>query len=113
MKPIVWVASARKDIRAFPDDARARAGYEVFRVQSGLDPTDWKPLASVGPSVREIRIHTGREHRVIYVASLPEAVFVLHAFEKKSQKTSRSDLSLARERYRAVVTERSGQIRKR
>jgi phage-related protein len=112
-KPAVWVASTRKDIRSFPHDARARAGYEVYRVQLGLDPTDWKPMASVGEGVREIRIRTGREHRLIYVAKFAEAVFVLHAFEKKTQKTARADLDLARDRYRDLLTQRADTTRRR
>jgi phage-related protein len=113
VKPAVWVASARKDVRAFPDDARARAGYEVYRVQMGLDPTDWKPMVSIGDGVREIRVRTGREHRLIYVAKLAEAVFVLHAFEKKSQKTTRADLDLARDRYRDLLAQRAAKARRR
>lgn len=81
-KPVVWVGSSRKDVRAFPDDARAQAGYEVYRVQTGLDPTDWKPMSSVGDGVREIRVRRGREHRLIYVAKFAEALYVLHALEK-------------------------------
>ena len=100
-------ASTRKDLRAFPDAARARAGYEVFRVQSGLDPTDWRPLSSIGDGVREIRVHTDREHRVIYVAKFAEAVFVLHVFEKKARKTARKDLDLAHERFRVVMADRA------
>lgn len=114
-KPAVWMASSRKDVRAFPDEARARAGYEVYRVQLGLEPTDWKPMSSVGDGVREIRVSTGREHRLIYVAKFAEAIYVLHAFEKKTQKTARADLDMARTRYRELVSRRaqqSGRARK-
>jgi phage-related protein len=108
-KPAVWVASSRKDVRAFPDAARARAGYEVYRIQEGLEPTDWKPMVSVGDGVREIRIRTGREHRLIYVARFAEAVYVLHAFEKKTQKTTRADLAVAQTRYRELIALRAQQ----
>ena len=63
-------------------------------------------MPSVGPGVREIRIHTGLEHRVLYVAKFVEAVYVLHAFEKRTRKTPRRDIGLAQQRYRALVTQR-------
>jgi len=85
-------------VRAFAKDARKRAGYELYRVQQGLDPTDWKPIPSVGPGVREIRIHTDGEHRVVYVARFDEAIYVLHAFEKKTRKTRRADIDVAGKR---------------
>ncbi len=106
-KPLVWVGSARRDIRSFPADARAIAGFELRRVQHGLDPTDWKPMTTVGPGVREIRVDTGRAHRVFYVATFAEAVYVLHVFEKKTRKTSRHDIELGNERFKAVVAERT------
>jgi len=67
---------------------------------------DWKPMSSVGPSVREIRVHTALEHRVLFVAKFTEAVYVLHGFEKRTPKTSRRDVELARQRYRALVAQR-------
>jgi phage-related protein len=105
-KPVVWVGSSRRDIRAFPPDARGAAGVELRRVQRGLDPVGWKPMSGIGPGVREIRVHTGREHRVVYVARFGEAVYVLHAFEKKSRKTTARDVAVARDRFRAVVAGR-------
>ena len=93
-------------MRAFAKDAKKRAGYELYRVQQGLDPTDWKPMPSVGPGVREIRIHTDGEHRVVYVARFDEAIYVLHAFEKKTRKTRREDVDLARKRLGDVLRDR-------
>jgi len=93
-------------VRAFAKDARGRAGYELYRVQQGLDPTDWKPMPSVGPGVREIRIHTDGEHRVVYVARFDEAIYVLHAFEKKTRKTRRADVDVAGKRFRDVLRDR-------
>jgi phage-related protein len=106
-KQAVWVGSARKDVRAFPEEARVRAGYEVYRVQSGLDPTDWKPMPSVGEGVNEIRVRTQREHRLIYVVKFAEALYVLHAFEKKTQKTTKADIEIARNRYRNLIAQRT------
>jgi len=83
------------------------AGFELRRVQQGLQPTDWKPMASVGAGVEEIRIHTGREHRVFYIARIEEGVYVLHAFEKRSRKTPARDIEVARNRLReALATKR-------
>ena len=76
------------------------------RVQQGLEPNDWKPMPSVGPGVREIRIHTGLEHRVFYVTKFTEGVYVLHAFEKRTRKTPKRELELARDRFRGLVTKR-------
>ena len=85
-KRLVWLGSARRDLRSFPSDARRRGGFELRKVQQGLDPDDWKPMASVGPGVREIRIQTELAHRVFYLATFEEAVYVLHAFEKKTRE---------------------------
>ena len=87
-KPLIWLGSSRRDLRAFPALARRLAGFQLRRVQQGLDPDDWKPMQTVGPGVREIRIHIAGAHRVFYVATRAEAIYVLHAFEKKTQKTS-------------------------
>jgi phage-related protein len=87
-------------MRDFPADARRQAGFELDAVQRALEPSDWKPMTSVGTGVREIRIHVLGEWRVIYVANLADAIYVLHAFQKKTQKTRRQDIELARRRYR-------------
>ncbi len=102
-KPLQWVASSRSDVRAFPRDARRLAGVQLRRVQRGLEPFDWKPIAAVGPGVHEIRLHTALEHRVLYVAKFIEAVYVLHAFEKRTRKTPKHDMNLARQRFRELV----------
>lgn len=105
-KTLQWLGSSRGDVRAFPRDARRLAGFQLRRVQQGLDPFDWKAMTSVGPGVREIRIHTGLEHRILYVAKFADAVYVLHAFEKRARKTPIRDVELARQRYRALVRQR-------
>jgi phage-related protein len=106
-KSLKWVGSSRDDLRRFPENARVVAGFQLRRVQCGLDPNDWKPMPAVGPSVREIRIHTGLEHRILYVAKFAEGVYVLHAFEKRSRKTAKADLALAKHRMTVVVAERT------
>ena len=109
-KPIAWVGSSKDDLRAFPKEVRDEAGYDLWLVQQGRSPRDWKPLKSIGPGAREIRIHTwsgGRfEHRVVYVAKFEEAIYVLHVFRKTSRKTSRTDLKTARHRYEAMLRQR-------
>ena len=102
-KLLVWLGSSRRDLRSFPRVARREAGFQLRRIQQGLQPFDWKALVDVGPGVREVRIHTGLEHRVFYVVKFAEAIYVLHAFEKRTRKTTRPDLELARQRYRALV----------
>jgi phage-related protein len=106
LKALLWLGLSRADIRDFPPDAKKRAGYELYLVQSGLDPSNWKPMSSVGPGVREIRIHSDREHRVLYIAKFEEGVYVLHAFEKKTRKTAKADLELAGSRLRELMKTR-------
>ena len=101
MKRARFIGSAKEELAAFPKSARNRAGYDLFMVQAGRDPDDWKPMPGVGPGACEIRVRDpSGAYRVIYVAKFADAVYVLHAFQKKTQKTARSDLALAMARYR-------------
>jgi len=102
MKPLKFVGSSLDDLRNFPEEARRAAGFDLHAVQRGLQPIDWKPMRSIGPGAKEIRIHVLGEWRVIYVAKLHAAIYVLHAFNKKTRKTSRNDIDLARQRYRQI-----------
>jgi phage-related protein len=103
IKPVEFLGSALEDLRAFPRPARRSAGYQIDRVQRGLEPDDWKPMATVGAGVREIRLRDeAGAFRVVYAAKLEEAVYVLHCFQKKSKRTARRDLELATSRYRAI-----------
>jgi len=106
-KPLIWLGDSRDAIRAFADDGRKIVGFQLWRVQRGLEPNDWRPMPSVGPGVQEIRIHTGVEHRVLYVTRFAEAVYVLHAFEKRTRRTPQGDLDLARTRLRSLVNQRA------
>lgn len=101
-KALFWLGSSLKDLQDFPPLARRLAGFQLRRVQQGLDPDDWKPMRMVGPGVREIRLHIAGAHRVFYVTTRPEAIYVLHAFEKRTQKTSAADLRVGRERFRSL-----------
>jgi phage-related protein len=107
LKPVTWLGDSLAQVRSFLPDARRRAGQELRRVQAGLMPSDWKPMPAIAPGVAELRVRWGGAYRVIYVAKFAEAVYVLHAFEKKSRKTARLDVELARQRYRNLVRERS------
>lgn len=103
LRPIHWLGSSLDDIRAMPEDARRDIGVELTLVQGGDLPTDWKPIRGVGAGVMEIRIHRPGEFRVIFVAKFAEAVYVLHAFGKKTQKTPKADLDLAKRRYAQML----------
>jgi phage-related protein len=103
---LFWLGSSLDGLRAFPEDARRLAGFQLRRVQQGLDPNDWKPVSVIGHGVREIRIHTELEHRVLYLAKFIEGIYVLHAFEKRTRKVSRHDLDLARSRLSALLARR-------
>lgn len=102
MKRLVFIGDALDRVRSFPESARKEAGVQLHKVQQGLEPSDWKPMGTVDSGVREIRIREdGGAFRVLYVTQVADAVIVLHAFEKKTQKTSRRDLDLADARLRA------------
>ncbi len=101
-KPLYFVGSALEDLRAFPRAQRREAGYQLDRVQFGLEPSDWKPMSNVGRGVREIRMHHEGQYRLIYVAKFDDAVYILHAFRKKTQKTRKQDIEIARRRFREI-----------
>jgi phage-related protein len=104
MKPVSFRGDALAAIRAFPDGARRDAGFQIDRVQRGLEPDDWKPMKTIGSGVREIRVRQAAgAFRVIYIATLPDAVYVLHAFQKKSQQTSKHDLDVAAARFKDLM----------
>lgn len=107
MKLIEWLGSSRADVRAFPEDARINAGWQLELVQRGDDPDDWKPMQAVGTGVREIRIREASgAFRVIYLATMEDRILVLHAFQKKTQATSKRDLDLATQRLKRWKAER-------
>ncbi len=102
MKTLRFVGSSLDDIKNFPAEARQDAGFELDAIQRGLMPSDFKPMLAVGPGAYEIRVHALGEWRVIYVAKFADAVYVLHAFQKKTQKTRKEDIELAARRYRQI-----------
>lgn len=111
-KPIYWVGSSKKVLSSFPEMARRRAGFELRAVQRGQQPSDFKPISSVGRGVEEIRIFTEEAYRIFYIARFEEAIYVLHAFQKKTQKTAQQDIEIGRQRYQQVLENRLEQQKK-
>ncbi len=96
MKLSQWLGSSRTDVRAFPDEAPIDAGWQLELVQRGLDPDDWKPMPTIAPGVREIRIREASgAFRIVYLATLEDRILVLHAFQKKTQATPKKEIELA------------------
>jgi phage-related protein len=108
MKPLTFMGDALKELRDFPEDARQDAGYQLSQVQRGEQPDDFKPMPAVGAGVEELRVWSDEgTFRVLYLARLPEAVYVLHAFQKKTQTTPKRDIDLAARRYRELIRSRT------
>ena len=108
-KPLAFVGRSLRDLRDFPDKARQQAGFQLHRLQEGKNPLDFRPMPTVGRGVYEIRVRSeGRAHRVFYVAKFEEAIYVLHAFEKRTRKTSPQDIAMGQRRYRTVLENREG-----
>lgn len=102
MKALQFIGSSQGDLASFPDLARKQAGFELWQVQLGLMPSDFKPMPTVGAGAYEVRIKIGTQWRVIYVANRGDAVYVLHAFQKTTQKTAKRDIDLAANRYKQI-----------
>jgi phage-related protein len=111
LKKLVFIGGSQDDVRELPMAARHEIGVELMIVQFGGVPTDFKPMISIGVGVYELRVHIGGAFRAVYVSKLPEAVYVLHVFEKKTQKTARIDLELATHRYRLMLRNRHASTR--
>ncbi len=104
IKPAEFLGDTVEALRAFPDSARQDAGFQLDKIQRGEEPDDWKPMNTIGPGVKEIRIRDeAGAFRVIYLAKLIDAVYVLHCFQKKSQETSDKDVKLARRRFKELM----------
>ena len=104
VKRVRFHGDAKERLSGFPDDVREDLGHNLFQVQNGRDPADWKPMNTVGPNVKEIRARNADgTWRVIYLATLPDLVHVFHAFEERTRKTSQHDINVARERYQELM----------
>jgi phage-related protein len=105
-KGVRFLGSSLKDLRGFPASARREAGFQLGNVQRGEEPDNWKSMDIVGPGVKEIRIQEqDGAFRVMYVAKFIDFVYVLHCFQKKTEKTGKMDIDLARKRYADLVKE--------
>lgn len=105
-KPVEFLGNSLDDLRTFPLAARREAGHQIDQLQNGQEPDDWKPMNTVGQGVKEIRIRDAAgAFRVIFVAKFADAIYVLHCFQKKTEKTSKADLDLAAKRYRNLLKE--------
>ena len=103
MKEIMWVGSSLQDLRDFPEVPRKRAGFQLELLQEGEEPDDFKPMKSVGKGVQEIRIACDDgAFRVFYVVNRPDAIYVLHAFKKTTEKTEKRDIDLAKARLKSL-----------
>jgi phage-related protein len=105
-KPLIWLGDSLEAIKSFSVDARKETGHQLGQVQGGREPSNWKPMEAVGAGVKEIRVRMERAYRVLYVAKFAEAIYVLHGFEKKTQRTPKADIDLAERRYRQLLNER-------
>ncbi len=107
MKPVQFLGDSLKRIREFPDEARQDVGRQLDLVQKGMQPNDFKPMPSVGRGVEEIRLwDEAGTFRVIYTARWKEAIYVLHAFQKKTQTTSKNDVDIAMARFKLLRGEK-------
>ena len=106
-KQLSWLGDSLDQVKTFSDEAKRSAGHQLGLVQSGIDPEDWKPMDSGGAGGMDIRIRFEKAYRVLYVAKFNEAVYVLHAFVKKTQKTSKKDIDLGADRYKALIKMRN------
>jgi phage-related protein len=106
VKPIEFAGDSLARVRDFPPTTRRTAGYQLDRVQRGLEPDDWRPMRAAGQGVRELRIHDrAGAFRIIYLATLADRIVVLHAFQKKTQRTAKHDIDLAAKRFRELQKE--------
>lgn len=102
-KAVEFCGSSEEDIASFPDKAKQRMGYQIELLQDGDEPSNWKPMKSVGPGVNEIRVKCkDGAFRVFYVVNRPEAIYVLHAFKKTTQKTEKREIDLAKARLKSL-----------
>jgi phage-related protein len=98
------MGASREDLRAFPETVQDSLGFELYRVQCGLEPKDWKPMMTVGAGVKEIRVRDEPGiFRLIYLATQTEGIYVLHCLQKKTQQTSRPDSELAKKRFKSIA----------
>ena len=104
---IFWVGDAKEVLTSFPQDIKSVFGYSLRRVQKGLLPDcNARRMESIGKGVWELKASDERKwYRLIYLARIGNALYVLHAFEKSSRKTDRRNLETARSRLQLVLAQ--------
>ena len=104
IKPVEFLGGSLSELRDFPLPVRREAGYQIDKLQHGEEPDDWKPIKTIGTGVQEIRLQDeAGVFRVIYIAKLKDAIYVLHCFQKKTQRTAANDIALASKRYNELM----------
>lgn len=103
MKNIIWVGATHETVKSYSKNVKQEIDYNLDKLQRGLNPNDWKPMLTIGQGVKEIRIHQDNEYRVLYLAKFEEAIYVLHVFIKKSEKTLQKEIGLTRKRYNEIL----------
>lgn len=107
LKPVEFLGDSLDQLRGFPLAVRRDAGFQLDKVEHGLEPDDWKPMSAIGSGVKEIRIRdVSGAFRVIYLAKLADAVYVIHCFQKKTQETSQQDIDIAKQRFKDLMRKR-------
>jgi phage-related protein len=100
---VAWEGDSKEVISSFPDGARYNLGFDLRLLQQGQQPTDYRPMSSIGPGVFELRDQDARAwYRVIYLSRVRGVIHVLHCFEKRSRETPVKEINTARQRLRAV-----------
>ena len=102
LKTITWLGNSKDTVRSWPQATRKRAGEELFRLQLGSEPIHWRSMSTVGRGVKEIKISEGGQHRIFYLLRRKEEIFVLHAFEKKTRQTAKSEIDLGKQRLKSI-----------
>lgn len=100
---VVWEGDSREVLQAFPEGVRQNLGFQLWQLQQGARPTDYRPLPSIGTGVFELRDQDERAwYRVVYLSRINDVIHVLHCFEKKSREMPRRDFERAKQRLKAV-----------
>ncbi len=100
---IAWEGNAKEVVSSFPEEARQNLGFQLRLLQQGQQPTDYRPMSTIGPGVFELRDQDERAwYRVIYLSRVRSVVHVLHSFEKRSRETPAKEIRTARQRFKAV-----------
>lgn len=106
MKEVIWIGTTQRRLCRFEEPAKRSLAKQIWRLQNGEKPEDWRPMSTIGIGANEIRIHYPGAYRVIYVASYPEGIYLIHAFQKKTKKTPSLEIDLARKNYSRMRNQR-------